>query len=457
MRFLFVLSVMLFNNFSSLEAQNILVKQNALFMHLLRDSISVTNISLSLTQIIPQPLEFSKNKQQLVKSGNSLYLFIDGTGRVYKAIKWDDKQVFFSRVDSTFYFGYNQGSRKLIINDTLFSYGGYGFWHYNGCLTYFTPHKEWEMQPLNKDIPFFNNNDRYSSIAFFDDKNLDLYFSAAPIVQQTVINGIENDSFYVLNIANRNLKTLGKNLFSKAIFEKFMLAKKLETPYGILFDCPLDDNRDFILDLKNNKIYTSNKRILQSLIPSSAYSLDNMFFYQNGYLYASSPPFEKIDSLLFDFSNFKLIETKVYEQKSSKIINFSNDFLIIISVLLLLFISLFFIIQKRKSIKNIEISNEQEEVLSALERQLLNDFISMIESRGYCSTDELNNLLGVGYKSTEIKKKARTDFITKVNYKLRTHFSSDSDIIIRDRSDLDKRSFLYSIKEEMIDKIKKML
>lgn len=445
-------------------AQEIQVPQNALLKNLLRDSTSVAHISISHTSIIPQPADFAKNFQQLVKTQNSLYIFIDGTGRVYKASKWDDQKVSFSRVDSTIYFGYNQGARKLIINDTIFSYGGYGFWHFNGCLSYFTSHKDWEMQPLNMDIPFFNINNRYSSIVFFDTKNQTLYFSAAPIVQQTVVHGLENDSFYILNIANRNLITLGKNLFHKAKFEKFRVAKQIETPYGILFDCPLDDNRDYILNIKNNEVYTSDSRIIQSLIPSADYASDNILFYKKGYIYASTSPFDKIDSLKIEFNKFNKLDNKIFVPVNTSNLTqgIQKNKLLLISVFLILSVILAYLLyilffQKRNVNQQIEKSNDHQELLSSLEKQLLKEFISMVEVKGICSTEELNSLLGVGYKSIEVKKKARTDFITKVNFKLRTHFSTQSDIIIRDRSDLDKRSYLYSIEKDMIPNIKKLL
>ena len=463
-RFLLTLLVLMFCKNALIYAQDIKIPQNALLKHLLRDSLEVAHISLSQIPIIPQPAEFSKNYQQLVKSGNNLYLFIDGTGRVYKVSKWDDQNVNFTRIDSTTYFGYNKSSVKFMVGDSIFSYGGYGFWHFNGCLSYFSPHhKEWEMTQLNQDIPFYNFNDRISSISQFDNRG-NFYFSAAPIDHQTIFKENVNDSFYVINIKQRNIQSLGKNLFSSNDFIKFTTAKKVETPYGILFDCPLADNRDFILNIKENKVYASERRILQSLIPSKAYTSDNILFYQNGFLFVSSAPFDKMDSLKFDFHNFTLLENRIYEPIT--IPNILEKFIfqngMEISISLFLFIAiilllLYFIFKRRSLNKKVESIKDQQEILSPLEKQLLKNFISIVESKGECSTDELNNLLGVGFKTNEIKKKARTDFITKVNYKLRAHFSIQTDIIIRDRSELDKRSYLYSIEKNMINQIKKLL
>jgi len=449
-----------------LSAQNVKVPQNALLNHLLRDTTSVVNITLSQDPIIPQPSQFARNFQQLVKSKTGLYVFIDGTGRIYKATSWDDNWVNFNRIDSTIFFGFNRGSQKFIIRDTIFSFGGYGFWHFNGSLSYFTSRKEWEMVMLNKEIPYYNLNDRISSIAQYDINNSQFYFSAISIGQQTITNDIANDSFYVFDIHTRNLRALGKRLISKGDMARFAEPHKVETPFGILMDSPFDDNRDYILNIKDNLIYASENRFMQQLIPSSTYTINNLLFYQNGYLFASSFPFDKIDSLKFDISKFKLLSSKIYSTNKvgavidikSKIFQFG--FYILSTIVFILLFVIFYLFRAKKSsnkYSNHQDATKTDELLSSLEKQLLKQFISKIEKNQRCSTDELNNLLGVGLKSNEIKKKARTDFITKVNYKLRQHFSMSEDVIVRNRSDEDKRSYLYSISKDLIVKIKELL
>jgi hypothetical protein len=447
-----------------LKAQNIKVPQNALLSHLLRDTSQSTRITLSKDPIIPQPAPFTKNYQQLIKSKTGLYLFIDGTGRVYHAKSWDNNWVNFDRIDSTTFFGFNKGSQKFVIGDTIFSFGGYGFWHFNGTLSYFTSRKEWEMLPLNKEISFYDIYDRISSISQFDMKNNLFYFSAVQIGQQTVIDAPINDSFYVIDINKRNVRAIGKRIISNDDYMRFAEPHKVETPWGILMDSPLGDNRDFILNIKENLIYVSEDRIIQQLIPSSQYVNDNLLFYQNGYLYVSVFPFDKLDSLKFDIGKFKLLNTKIYSNEKRldvfSVTNLSNQYgLYLISIIVILLIIIIFFKTKKSSLKtdkNQE-NSKIDDFLTPLEKQLLMNFISKIEKNDNCSTDELNTMLGVGLKSVEIKKKARTDFITRVNYKLKQHFSLSDDIIIRERSEEDKRSYLYSIAPELISKIKKLI
>lgn len=42
------------------------------------------------------------------------------------------------RQDRTFYQGYNFDAYQFQRNDTIFSFGGYGFWLENNLLTYFS-------------------------------------------------------------------------------------------------------------------------------------------------------------------------------------------------------------------------------------------------------------------------------------------------------------------------------
>lgn len=465
-RKLYCISILLLCNYVCIQAQNVKIPQNELFKHLLRDSNSISRITLSVDPIIPQPAAYNLHYQQLIKSKEGIYVLIDGTGRVYKALSWDNNWIQFERIDITTYYGFNKGAQKLIIGDTIFSFGGYGFWHFNGSLSYLTQRKEWEVLPLNKEIPYFEIYDRFSSISQFDFTNSVFYFSGIPVGQQTITNDFINDSFYVFDIHKRWIQALGKSNLKKADFIRYSDNRKVETPWGILFDSPLDDNKDYIINIKDNLMYVSDNRIIQQLIPSGNYQKNNLLFYKNGYLYVSSSPFDKVDSLKFNFGKFKLLKSKLYTKANGIVIHdntITNNQLAIyiMCVVILLLISLLvyffknrqFSISQKKEITIIQ----REEILSELEKQLLIQLISKIEKNKSCTTEELNSLLGVGFKTNEIKKKARTDFITKVNYKLKQHFLMSEDVIIRNRSDEDKRSYLYSFSPGIIPKIKALV
>ena len=79
------------------------------------------------------------------------FFVIAGTGQVYE---FDPVKRILSRVDQTYYRGYNFGALQFSHNDTLFSFGGIGFWHYNNVQTFFDLQtKEWEMVKAKGDIP----------------------------------------------------------------------------------------------------------------------------------------------------------------------------------------------------------------------------------------------------------------------------------------------------------------
>ena len=70
------------------------------------------------------------------------WITISGTGQLYD---FDPQKFTFRRLDRTYYRGYNFGSLQFVRKDTLYSFGGLGFWHFNNIETYFsTSAKEWE-------------------------------------------------------------------------------------------------------------------------------------------------------------------------------------------------------------------------------------------------------------------------------------------------------------------------
>jgi hypothetical protein len=88
--------------------------------------------------------------QKLSYKGKDL-ISIPGTGQVYL---FDRVGKRLERLDVTFYHGYNFLATQYVRNDTLFSLGGYGFWHFNNLLTFFDlKNKEWEVKKTTGEAP----------------------------------------------------------------------------------------------------------------------------------------------------------------------------------------------------------------------------------------------------------------------------------------------------------------
>ena len=446
-----------FFSFSVLStAQIIQVPQNKLLQFLLRDSLPISYIESLNEKIIPAsylPKEID-SYQHLVKDKSGLYIFLEGTGILYKAIDWDNENVRFKRLDSTNFAGYNYKALNFIANDTAFSFGGSGFWYTNGQLRYFSnEHREWYLKLLDKQIPFC-----IGSPFQFDSKHLKLYWYLTNIKGEQ-FNERVYDSIYLFDFNKREVYSLGNSCYDfKNVSGKRSLS--FNTPNGVLELATPFEKGNTLIDFKHNAVLTDNKDSYYAAIFGSSLNYDGYtLFYQNGYIYHSYYPYNSIDSIRLDFSAFKNTGQKIYTPKLDKdaatIYTSISTPGIIISLLSTVIASLLFYIfyfnkkQKLLILPNPQIDLVKEnQIFSSLEMQLLQEIIICAKVIGYCTCEELNHIFGVSNKSTEIQKKSRNDFINKINNKFKTHYPLTEDLISRRRSETDKRTFLYSISDE---------
>jgi len=432
---------------SKMEAQIIKVSQNELLKHVLRDTISIPHFihvgPSKNTPLLPLKGVFKNYYQDWIKSNTGFYIIIQGSGQVFKAQKWNDSVVEFQRIDSTEYFGYNFGSINFFLKDSLLSFGGYGFWHRNGVLRYFDNRNQWDRIKLNKEYPALT--DEYS----FNNDQSKLFFYLNLTGSDVVTDDPIINSFFVLDVRTKNVNTLGK---AKIDMKPFIDNFSILTPYGRFYTNPLNTGTNILLDIQNNTIYETiikgNNDYTQYLLKVSNDADKGIIFYQNGYIYASPSPFDKIDSIKFDINTFKKTNQKIYTDLDTLQNEIPNA--IGIALIILLFTSVGYLfytknkLGQKKSKLNIEIK-ETDSLFTNLEKGFLKELIYRSGKKSYCTTDEINNLLGVAQKTIEIQKKARTDFIIRINQKFKDYIKSEDALIIRTRSEKDKRSFNYSI------------
>ena len=110
---------------------------------------------------------------------------------------------------------------------------------------------------------------------------------------------------------------------------------------------------------------------------------------------------------------------------------------------------------KKKNKKRVENAIEPEAVVDTFafdhtSVRILHALIKQIETNGYCTADHFHFHLGVLYKSAEVQKKSRNEFINQVNNVFRNQFKKEEDLILREKDIIDKRSFKYFISAENI-------
>jgi mRNA-degrading endonuclease YafQ of YafQ-DinJ toxin-antitoxin module len=94
-------------------------------------------------------------------------------------------------------------------------------------------------------------------------------------------------------------------------------------------------------------------------------------------------------------------------------------------------------------------------LFSEFEKQFLKKLLS--KSGKQLDIDSLNYLLGLSKKSVEIQKKNRSEFLNKLDQKLRELLNTEDVLIIRVKDESDKRIFLYQLNEAFFDQINKLV
>ncbi|MDE3236433.1 MAG: hypothetical protein KGO81_10800 [Bacteroidota bacterium] len=410
----------------------------------------ISNIQKSIL-----PIRIGKNFkvfEKLVKTNKSLYLLIKGTGIVFKATGINDTAIAFTKVDSTFFMGYNNDAFIFSYRDTLFSFGGRGFWKYNGQLLYFTEGEEWNMLPINEEIPFIDQEK-----IFYNQKKGNIFLS----IQQTANEAVKTNPNYNppyiadrFSLNERKHTVLGelKNNAISIVDKKDKEIIHWNAP--TLGGCVIIKNGiSYLLDFEHNLFFKehSEKKVVNMMsIPANS---DIMSIFQvKDTVYYSLFNSDRLYSFTISRSDFEKEGQPIY----TPVTEFYSKIVLIAVPILAIAGFVPFWMNKRKKKQQISSSlteldtaiaeNEDNDnaTFNAMERHLITSIIA----EGTVSVDRINQILGINKKSIEIQKRARMDIINKINYKFKTIHSTEADLIERIRSEEDKRYFKYFIDEK---------
>ena len=365
--------------------------------------------------------------QQIIKTDKTAFITTSGTGIVYEQKDLSDSIVYFSRIDSTIYDGYNFDDIKFSYRDTLFSVGGFGYWRNNGQIRYFSENKEWEL--LFPEILF----------------------------------GISSRNIWNLDSKNGLLSIIAENSDRKSCLLKINLSKhhwEIHESFNNLFENQILNTNEKPVQIQLNnggsllvytdKVYYLNLSMNTLKIETNK-SLTNFF---NKFNVRNNPVVNiddkliiahilenKIDSVSFSINNFSDIAPILNDNKQ-----FSRNwiFLILGLVVLIIGIAFYFKFSKKPVI-----------LFSEFEKQFLKKLLS--KSGKQLDIDSLNYLLGLSKKSVEIQKKNRSEFLNKLDQKLRELLNTEDVLIIRVKDESDKRIFLYQLNEAFFDQINKLV
>ena len=399
------------------------------------------------------------NEVSYIVTSKGIYYKPIGTGYLFEISRsLLDSQVNISRIDTTYYTGYNFLDYMFKRNDTIFSFGGQGFWNHNGQLRYFAKEKgEWELMPIQQWFPISGDDivdirvNKGKIYSFFLENKLSNIF--------TNQKGNITDSVLVFNMKNGSITNLGSVLPNIKLINSNEIIK-IESDYGVLI---ITNGLVKLLDFENNKLLEWKNIQLNNLFNSSRAEIKPIIIRDTVLLYYN---LNKLDSIILPISQFKLINqiyNPIIDDSKSSVTQIA--IYCIISLACLFFI--FFHKKRKYKEKSIEIKELNIEVHDDLENHINNDninklnsildsneiqlLIQILSNNNRISVEQLNYILGLEKKNMQVQKKNRSSIISSINIKFKSEYNLNDELIQRIKDNNDARNINYQINLNLIE------
>jgi len=437
---------------------------------------STHSLQLQLSSSI---YDFGLDKKQfrnmvIVKQRKQFWLQPLGSGKLFSIVK-TGKGYALQRIDSTVHSGVNSNSFTFILHDTLFQYGGSGFWHLRGIITYFsTETHEWELYPSHQLLNGYDGFENY--VLYHLDTSQQKIYSTGYVQLKNApydldINVV--DSSFEFNFKTKTWKNLGATnpellkLFDKSTYYTYHLE-------GILFIKKFFDL--YWVDFKNNKFGKVNEdknteaRLKWLNLYNTKEPYQDLQFNLGNTCYLI-----KLDpDLNTSYTTFKLSKEYI-DFSSSNYIYKTNNFLFSFylhtvlpfftpNVLFLILIAffIFFVLyrQRKKRVPrevNALLNHNFVNSLSVVEKELLQALYNQHLKGEEISPKLINKIIGVQQKDTLTQNKSRSDHFLKINQKYKLATQQSLPLIVKSRDSIDKRVYNYGIEARYVLALAKYL
>jgi hypothetical protein len=394
------------------------------------------------------------------KTSKGLFFGIDGTGMLYK-ISLKNNKIHTERVDSTFFGGNSFNASYFTHHDSIYSYGGYGFWKTNGLLRKFD-HTLGEWEAIMTDIEITSQfSAPGQTYSWSDEKENKLWLYKRDI--HDIFNG--DKGTIIPSIYCLDLKTKKWSEFDNVLDTGHLFLFHHEN--GVLRVNGLHGESDF-WDFRNNKVLIADpstsaqlRRLFKGANPNLGFTVDNWIIFGND-------EGNTLDSIYLDLSKFTESEKKIYKARSKTIMSIIYDYnLVLVLPILSLAIGVILILKRKKQKRvKLDVFKKQEEPaevkstqsigtpFTELELSLIRTIHHLSIQKGFISIDEINKILGLSNKNLAVQKKNRNEAINRINTKWGVYQNTKELLIEKKRASFDKRNFEYFIPEKlMTDKI----
>lgn len=423
---------------------------NGIINHLYKENsreLVIKNLE-KIDQLIKLEHPLDGYAQFFLRNKSGSYILIDGTGRVYKATSKSNDTVYYNRIDSTHFYGYNGGAINFTYNDTIFSFGGGGYWRVNGQLRYYSEkYHEWDIIPVNEEVPTTN------ALYYYDTLNSEIFYLQIPITNYATNISTEGYQIYKLNLKNRTNTKLGS--INSQYIDQFPVKKafsfvQIPSLKSVLVN--FEGSNQYLFDFVNNKVYKTTNSEIQKVFFGNSKGIHAINTFEiNNWLYytRSNDPTMQLDSVKITMDDFVPMNTGFYEPEKNFKIFYQLGVIIVLAIGSIIFI------QKRRKKKEELLAKDDNSIESSdaysfksIELDLIEKIYNRsLEGKSY-SVEDINSALGLSKKSLEIQKKIRTETINRINHRFKIMFNTEDELIERIRLEEDRRFYKYIISEE---------
>jgi len=415
----------------SIDIKNKQVKEILFSQGIIRKS----SHALALEQIEFKELPAAFSVNSFRRSDHVYWVTIQGTGQVYE---FDTETYRLKRLDHTYFRGYNFAAVQFIHNDTLFSFGGMGFWHSHSIGTYFDSIKnEWEMFPYSSKPPI-----RFSSrLGGYMHSMRTVFVAQMPEIYE---NQESNPSYVYSYEFDKNKWTkLGKiNKLPIAFWKNNRLITTWIEPFFIS-----EEMEDKLIDPVNNQILEITEK-------------DKLFLHGSMYLFSNGEKLYNIkrndridedilvDSIAIDEIKKRAKSIGLFYTPTPFWDNWNIGYIINGIGTLLIVISMYVISKNRRRINLLEQVNVNP--IPEFYHEFM-DFMLKNE-KNICSTNDLNDIIQVTDKPLDTQRQYRSRFIAQVNHYIHLTYGI-TEGIQRASSPTDKRFVYYKMSADLIKKL----
>ena len=358
----------------------------------------------------------------------ALHLTSKRGGLVYRVEK--DTTI---RIDRSFQHRKQFQASQFVHRDTLFRYGGYGFWRANNFFTYFDKiTKEWEyyriegfqFPPEAYGGPCFLLGDTFYS------------FGGREVDKFTGRGGQKNNDIWTFDFTTRKWTNLGKTAVN---LSPYKIVQKDSLFY--LFGHPQDTDHNLLVDLNNNQARFYKQSFTSANISKNEPAFfrgDSLYYYKNNILY-SAVLSENI------FNNPQQVERLFFDQ----ITLFTNlTFFALLAFVIIAFSYLWITYQRIRAPRLVRggIRNNFDFYPLREEEELV---LGLLQSKLSATTEDILRVIGREELSNSQNNKRKADAIVEINKLMKQLVGKTIIKTVKDPND--KRQVIYYYKRNLLN------